>query len=87
MRGSSKPDISGPIEPAKHKRTHAEREQMPTGERASHAKAVAAQLLSGVTALALLTFVCVWFGVSLTATAFAYLILIVLLSLIGVSFL
>ena len=74
MPASSKPVSSGPIEPAKHKRTHAEREQMPTGERASHAKAVATQLLFGVTAQALLTFVCVWLGVSLTATALAYLV-------------
>ena len=41
------------------------------------------ELSFGITALALLTFLCFQLGLSLATTAFAYLILLVLLSLSG----
>ena len=44
---------------------------------------LAARLLYGVTALAALTFVCFWLGFDFASTAFAFLTLITLLSLMG----
>jgi PAS domain S-box-containing protein len=46
-------------------------------------KAVAAQLLLGIAGLALMTFVCFWLGLGVARTAFAYLILVTLVSLLG----
>ena len=45
--------------------------------------AFAAQLLLGLPGLALITFVCFWIGFGLGRTAFAYVILIALISLSG----
>ena len=45
--------------------------------------AFAAQLLLGIPGLALITFVCFWIGFGLGRTAFAYVILIALISLLG----
>jgi PAS domain S-box-containing protein len=45
--------------------------------------AFAAQLLLGIPGLALVTFVCFWIGFGLARTAFAYVILIALISLLG----
>ena len=45
--------------------------------------AIAAQLLLGIPGLALITFVCFWIGFGLARTAFAYVILIALISLLG----
>ena len=44
---------------------------------------VAAQFLLGITGLALITLVCFWVGFHITRTAFAYLVLIALVSLLG----
>src|SRR6187549_3151642 len=44
---------------------------------------IVAQLLLGVGGLALTTVVCFWIGFHITRTAFAYLILIALVSLLG----
>jgi PAS domain S-box-containing protein len=46
-------------------------------------KAVAAPLLLGIAGLALMTFVCFWLGLGVARTAFAYLILVTLVSLLG----
>jgi len=46
-------------------------------------QAVAAQLLLGIAGLALITFVCFWLGLGVARTAFAYLILVTLVSLLG----
>ena len=46
-------------------------------------RAVAAQFLLGIAGLAFITFVCFQFGFGLARTAFAYLILITLVSLLG----
>jgi PAS domain S-box-containing protein len=54
-----------------------------TKERRPRLQAVAAQLLVGTAGLALITFVCFRVGFGITRTAFAYLILIALISLLG----
>src|SRR5271166_3669519 len=46
-------------------------------------QAVATQFLLGIAGLALTTFVCFWLGFHIGRTAFAYLILIALVSLLG----
>jgi PAS domain S-box-containing protein len=49
----------------------------------SRLQAVAAQLLLGISGLALITFVCFQFGFGLARTGFAYLVLVALVSLLG----
>ena len=44
---------------------------------------LAAQFLLGIAGLALITFVCFWLGFGLARTAFAYVILVALVSLLG----
>ncbi|MFZ2140803.1 MAG: PAS domain S-box protein, partial [Xanthobacteraceae bacterium] len=46
-------------------------------------QAAAAQFLLGIAGLAVITFVCFWLGVGLARTAFAYVILVALVSLLG----
>ena len=52
-------------------------------ERRPHLRVAATQFLLGVAGLALITFVCFWFGLGLAGTGFAYVILIALVSLLG----
>ena len=54
-----------------------------TRERRPRLRAFAAQFLLGMTGLALITLVCFWLSFHITRTAFAYLILIALVSLLG----
>jgi hypothetical protein len=53
-----------------------------TGKGRPRLRAVAAQFLLGIAGLALITFVCFWLGIGLARTAFAYVILIALVSLL-----
>jgi PAS domain S-box-containing protein len=46
-------------------------------------QAVATQFLLGIAGLALITFICFWLGFHIARTAFAYLVLIALVSLLG----
>ena len=54
-----------------------------THKRRPGLQALAAQLLLGLAGLALITFVCFWFGFGVARTAFAYVILVALVSLLG----
>ena len=54
-----------------------------TQKRRPRLQAVAAQYLLGIAGLALITFVCFQLGFQVGRTAFVYLILVVLLSLLG----
>ena len=53
-----------------------------THKRKPRLQGVVAQFLRGIAGLALITFVCFWLGIGLARTAFAYVILIVLVSLL-----
>ena len=54
-----------------------------THKRRPGLQALAVQLLLGLAGLALITFVCFWFGFGVARTAFAYVILVALVSLLG----
>jgi PAS domain S-box-containing protein len=54
-----------------------------TQKRRPRLQAAAAQFLLGIAGLAVITFVCFWLGVGLARTAFAYVILVALVSLLG----
>ncbi len=54
-----------------------------THKRRPRLQAIAAQFLLGIAGVALITYVCFWIGFGLGRTAFAYVILIALVSLLG----
>jgi PAS domain S-box-containing protein len=54
-----------------------------TQKRRPRLQAAGAQFLLGIAGLAVITFVCFWLGVGLARTAFAYVILVALVSLLG----
>jgi PAS domain S-box-containing protein len=56
---------------------------MITQKRRARLQAVAAQFLLGIAGLTLITFVCFWLGFGVARTAFAYVILVALVSLLG----